>query len=477
MIPCPNCGAQIQFRSPASVMAVCEYCKTTVLKELDAVKNLGKMSDVLEDYSPLQLNTSGIYGTHSFTIIGRLQLRYADGMWNEWYVMFENGKTAWLSDASGQYTMTTEVPASNDLPPFSALVPSQHYTLIGKSYTAADVRIADCIGGQGELPFKIGSGWQARVADFRAGQTFITLDYSESETPKVFAGKAVTLEELKCQLLRDDERIKAAAENIKGKVMPMTCPHCGSSTSFLPGLTSTLICPSCHSQLDTSGSIAQVLAIGKKIEQVYTTLSLGAQANIAGKAYEIIGILRRSDNENTEWTEYLLYSPKAGFLWIIETDDGWARATVLDEWPTWETEDVAVLNNTSFQKLYRYPARVSYAIGAFNWRVAIGYQTNNVEFQYGTFKLAAEITDTEMTWSHSTPISADQIHAWFGDTVKAQKTATADTAKSTAIKFIWLVFLLNIIPIFLAPIVIIPVLIGAAALYFPALFLDSQKNE
>ena len=128
MIPCPNCGAQIQFRSPASVMAVCEYCKTTVLKELDAVKNLGKMSDVLEDYSPLQLNTSGIYGTHSFTIIGRLQLRYADGMWNEWYVMFENGKTAWLSDASGQYTMTTEVPASNDLPPFSALVPSQHYT-------------------------------------------------------------------------------------------------------------------------------------------------------------------------------------------------------------------------------------------------------------------------------------------------------------------------------------------------------------
>ena len=34
-----------------------------------------------------------------------------------------------------------------------------------------------------------------------------------------------------------------------------------------------------------------------------------------------------------EWFEYLLYTPKRGFSWMVETDDGWFRANVLDRWP------------------------------------------------------------------------------------------------------------------------------------------------
>ncbi|MDO9192677.1 MAG: DUF4178 domain-containing protein, partial [Undibacterium sp.] len=65
-VSCPGCGAQVVFRSHASVMAVCEYCKTTVLKDADTVKNYGKMSDVLEDYSPVQIGTSGVFGGRGF---------------------------------------------------------------------------------------------------------------------------------------------------------------------------------------------------------------------------------------------------------------------------------------------------------------------------------------------------------------------------------------------------------------------------
>ncbi len=477
-IPCPSCGAQIQFRSSASVMAVCEYCKTTVLKDVDSVKNLGKMSDVLEDYSPIQLGTSGIFGGRSFTVIGRIQLRYSDGLWNEWYVMYDDGKAAWLGDASGQYMLTSEVQGGSNVPQFSALIPAHSYSIGGHSYIASDVRTADCIGGQGELPFKVGTGYQARVADLRSGRSFISLDYSEGDVPKIYVGQAVTLDEIKCQLLRDDDQVKSGSEKFRGKLQNLACPHCGSSTSFVPGLTSTIICPSCHSQLDTSGSIAQVLAIGKSAEQIYTTLTLGAVATISGKQFEIIGIMRLTDNENTLWTEYLLHNPKAGFLWIVETDEDWARVMVMDEWPIWPQEDMAVLGATSYRKLYRYPARVIYAIGAFNWRVCVGYQTENVEFQHGQIKLAAEITGNEITWSQSAPVSADQIHAWFGDTVNAHKQNSTPSLKDTSTKFIWIILLLNIIPLLLAPIAMIPILVGLAAIYYPAKFLDSfDHNE
>jgi ribosomal protein S27E len=400
-------------------------------------------------------------------------MRYPDGMWNEWYVMFDNGNTAWLGDASGQYTITAEAPGAHNFPQFASLIPAHSYMLNGYSYTASDVRSAECIGGQGELPFQVGAGYQTQVADLRNAKSFITLDYADPGQPKMYVGQAVTLDELKCQLLRDDEQVKAASEQFKGKLQDLACPHCGSSTTFLPGLTTTIICPSCHSQLDTSGSIAQVLAIGKSVDQISTTLALGAQANISGRQFQIIGLMRLCDNENTVWTEYLLHSPKAGFLWIIETDEGWARAMVMDEWPIWAQEDVAVLGNATFKKLYRYPARVIYAIGAFNWRVALGYHTENVEFQNGQIKLAAEITNSEITWSQSAPVSVDQIHAWFGDKVDAHKIDTRQSATDISTKFIWLIILLNIVPVFLTPWALFPILVGLAALYYPAKFLDS----
>ncbi len=58
-VSCPTCGAPVPFRSAASVMAVCDYCKSTLIKDADSVRNIGRMSDVLEDYSPIQINTSG----------------------------------------------------------------------------------------------------------------------------------------------------------------------------------------------------------------------------------------------------------------------------------------------------------------------------------------------------------------------------------------------------------------------------------
>ena len=427
------------------------------------------MSDVLEDYSPVQIGTTGVFGGRGFTVIGRIQLRYTAGMWNEWYALFDDGTAAWLGDSSGLFTLTTERKSEQALPAFEDIVPAQSYPIAGHDYTAAEVRIADCIGGQGELPFRVGQGWQARVADFRFGTSFLTLDYSDGDLPALYTGQAVTLAELKCQLLRDDETINTAAGKYRGKIDRLDCRSCGSNIDYLPGLTANVICPSCHAQLEIAGPKVQVLATASRMAKLNTTLELGAKATINGVPHQIIGLMKRSDDENTVWTEYLLYSARAGFLWLIETDEGWARAKVQNEWPRWSHGETATIGNTVFKKLYDYSAKVIFAAGAFNWRVKVGDVVQVSEFEKGQNKLAAEMTTDDITWSQSSPVPADQIRAWFGEQINADKAGGDDDTKSLSHKFIIGILAINAIPLLMnfgGSFFI--VLLAIAAIYYPA---------
>lgn len=479
IVSCPSCGAEVKFRSHASVMAVCEYCSTRVLKDADAVKDLGKMSSVLEDYSPLQIGTSGVLGGRAFNVIGRIQLRYSAGMWNEWYLMFDDGATSWLGDSSGLYTVTSVRGTPPPLPAFDELRAGELVRVGGERLMVSEVRTADCIGGQGELPFKVGDGWQAKVADFRRGGTFLTLDYSDGPEPVVYTGVSVTLEAMQCQLLRDDDQIQRSAGRYRGKLTALDCPSCGGAINYLPGQTANLLCPSCHAQIDAASPKAQVLAAGERVEKVGTTLSLGAEATINKQRYRVIGFMVREDDEGSRWTEYLLSGARAGFTWLVETDDGWWRANVMPEWPAWERvgADTVMLDKIKYAKLYDYDAKVVYAAGAFNWRVQAGDHVHVYEFEAGQTRLAAELTDEELTWSRSSRVPADQIHLWFGVPTKSvRRAAPPEKGRygSAAKKFIMVMLAVNAIPMlvnFGGSFAFN--LLGALAIYLPALFLDS----
>ena len=472
-VSCPGCGAQVAFRSTASVMAVCEYCQTTVLKDADSVRDYGKMSDVLADYSRIQIGTSGTFGGQGFIVIGRIQLRYDAGIWNEWYVLFDDGHGSWLSDASGLYTLTTQRAIAGVTPPFDVLAPGQGYTINGNRYVAADIRSADCIGGQGELPFQVGPGWQARVADFRSGDQFATLDYSDAAETLLYTGQAVVLEALQCQMLREDDTVQASAGKFTGTVSRLGCPACGSNVDYVPGLTTHLMCPNCSASVDTTPAVAEVLAAGKRLESVKTTLALGAEASIGGVPYTLIGLMQRRDEGSESWTEYLLFAPRAGFLWLIETGSGWFRSRVLDQWPIWHLDDTAMLGPQSYSRTENYTARVTFAAGAFNWRVNIGDETQVSEFENGRDQLSAERTAQELTWSQSNPVPADQINAWFKTAVVPASRAAPARLTTTAHWFAVAIALFNAVPLllsfghtwFLSA-------LALACIYAPALYFD-----
>ncbi|MDR0480975.1 MAG: DUF4178 domain-containing protein, partial [Gallionellaceae bacterium] len=163
---CPQCGAPVEFRSAAAVMAVCASCRSTLLKRGADVERIGEMAAVLDDASPIQLNTAGRYDKRAFTVLGRIQLSYDAGSWSEWYVVFDDGAFGWLSDASGQYAITVLLTDThNAWPAFDKIKPGLRIELGGNIYLASDVRSARCIGGEGELPFRVDAGWETRAAD------------------------------------------------------------------------------------------------------------------------------------------------------------------------------------------------------------------------------------------------------------------------------------------------------------------------
>ena len=52
---------------------------------------IGKMAELFDDHTPLQLGAAGRYQGQPFTLVGRLQYRYADGTWTEWHALFDDG--------------------------------------------------------------------------------------------------------------------------------------------------------------------------------------------------------------------------------------------------------------------------------------------------------------------------------------------------------------------------------------------------
>ena len=86
---CPSCGAPVEAYCATDVTLVCGHCRCKLVARSGQgrsgciVANAGRDSALLEDFSPLQIGTRGVFDDRKFTLIGRLQVHYDVGAWNE----------------------------------------------------------------------------------------------------------------------------------------------------------------------------------------------------------------------------------------------------------------------------------------------------------------------------------------------------------------------------------------------------------
>lgn len=188
-LSCPSCGANVNFHSKSSVFAVCSYCRSTLIRQDMNLETIGKMADLQEDLTPLQVGCTGSYEGQRFELIGRLKVGYSEGFWNEWYALFDDERVGWLAEAQGFYAMCFPL-EDVSLPRRKKLRPGSTVELGSEGvFEVEDMRNVKCLLSAGELPVNAVQGRESLSVDLTApGCRMATIEYAESET-RVFAGR------------------------------------------------------------------------------------------------------------------------------------------------------------------------------------------------------------------------------------------------------------------------------------------------
>ncbi len=398
---CPTCGAQVTFRTTASIMAVCEYCRSTLIRRGADVENIGKMAELLEDASLVQIGTEGKYRGMHFAVIGRIQLQYPDGIWNEWHLLFDNQRSGWLSDANGDYTVTFLSKVPEPVPALADLKAGMEVTLNGEPFTVTDIENGKCIAGAGELLFKVGAGYDAPSADLRSARNFASIDYSE-EIPLLFLGASVDFADLHFANLRDASQAGVG----KIKLNAIQCPSCAATIELhAPGIL-RVTCGSCHSLIDNDNENVKILRKFAAQQLIDPFIPLGTEGKFKGVPYRVIGFLRRtgkSEGVLFSWDEYLLHNPAEGFRWLTEYDGHWNFARPTNSAPAKSTtmngQRALLYGGQMYRHYEEDEAKVSYVAGEFYWRVSTDETVTVNDYIAPPYVLSEEKSGNEITWT------------------------------------------------------------------------------
>jgi hypothetical protein len=125
------------------------------------------------------------------------------------------------------------------------------------------------------------------------------------------------------------------------------------------------------------------------------TIPLGATGRLDGLELTAIGFLRRHvEKYGTKyfWSEYLLHHPRAGFLWLVESDRHWSLVRPVSTGAVAEAAGSAHFGGKKFKWFQAGEAHVDHVAGEFYWKVAAGDTTETIDYVRAPEILSKEVT-------------------------------------------------------------------------------------
>ncbi len=138
--------------------------------------------------------------------------------------------------------------------------------------------------------------------------------------------------------------------------------------------------------------------------------------------WQVVGYQERcdvpadNDEDQTFWREYLLFNRQEGFVFLVDSEDGWSWVKPLTGAPQVRGE-LATWNHKTYRQRERYEAKVTWVLGEFYWRVRRD-ETARVTDYVGTAaasqrRLSSERSAAELTWSEGAVLDAQAVARAF----------------------------------------------------------------
>ena len=408
---CPACGSPIIFANKGSLATVCGHCRSVVRREGTKLEDYGKVGEIREDASPLMIGSEGRFQGKRFQVVGRLQLRYQEGTWNEWHVGFDDGGFAWLAEAQGFYSVHRPVARTPPATPHEDYHPGMELHLSGRAYRVSNCGNATCIGAEGSLPFAVTSKYPLPFVDLVSSERQCgTLDFSDAQ-PRLFLGEFIDWTELELTGLREElppdhpmARVGAAvAEKI-------ACPSCGGGLERVTGLQAKAMhCQFCGGGIDLTTDPYRIFAMQTWDGLTEGIVPLGAKVTMEGVEFTVLAhLVREAMKWGVRWTETLLHHPHKGYRWLLEGDRHFTWVTPMADWPKGDGSKVSVGEVTC-----RYAESNSVVVrkvaGELYWRVTAGDIVEGTDYVGPPWMVSREENGEEISWSLGKYMTREEV--------------------------------------------------------------------
>lgn len=418
-VQCPSCGAQHEVHNPGITALNCEFCKTLIYWDAQAVHDSGVKAILDPPSSALRVGEPVTLKKREFTVLGRVRYSFGGGVWDEWFLEGADQKIVWLTEDEKEFALEQPVKADPAVPPFTELRVGAPVTVHDRPFMVEEVGRAACLGVEGQVPFVVIPNEVYPFADLVSEDGTISLgvEYDEAGVPSLFQGSFVAREELRVNGGAPFPEVSAGQS--------VRCPGCGApQEGGHPADAEMLVCSQCGSVLALGGTEAKV--VGKNREKVDFTLAVGNRGTFDKVTYEVVGRLHYVE---TDWgvsyvsDEYLLWNEKKGYLWLEESDHHFVlnkRSHLqpgVDLFSFFTAKDKVPIGDVTYRFVEAGETTLRYVDGALPWVATVGEKFKYADLIAPPLSFGAELSASgdsrEIEFFEGRYLSTEEMAAAF----------------------------------------------------------------